>query len=344
MPLKTDLHVHFLGVLSSKKLVNIGIKRDISIPLTHIPQSVKELIKCDDDFIKLSSLNSKQICKYVHSLELSKQTSFDNLTKCYFYRTIFFSNLDILEEIMIESAKEYHKFGIEYVELSSKWFANKDILALCEKLFPKIKEQYNVEFKFLCAIDRNYDFEKIERYLRDAKEVIDSPCIAGIDILGEEKDSILRIEPYLKKAVALVATHNRTIRVHSGETNIPDNIYNTLRIIDNELENLDCKCLSIRLGHCLYGLTGEAINLCKKLNAIVELNLSSNIILKKSKYDFKKLFKTLLDNNIKFVLGTDGYAIYKTCPKKELLLSFIFSKNLSIHHNIISTEYEFLNR
>lgn len=131
----------------------------------------------------------------------------------------------------------------------------------------------------------------------------------------------------------MCAKHNLkyfTIRSHAGETReYQDNVKTFLLGIKKELEymkeneNIDKEFLpDIRIGHGVYGIDEETINLIKELNAKIEINASSNLALNNI-YDLRQIpIRKYLDNNIQVVLGTDGQGVYLNSNKQEALIAY----------------------
>lgn len=113
------------------------------------------------------------------------------------------------------------------------------------------------------------------------------------------------------------------IRIHSGENkNDKDGIKSVLKMIKKEYDGQkDVVYPKIRIGHAIYGMDLETIELMKEMGVSIELNLASNLRLNNlsSLEDsvLKNTVELCKENGIPIFLGTDGHRIYNTTVKDQ---------------------------
>ena len=335
----TDLHCHMLGILPSKKMVEIGIKNNIMIPVNHLKMmkiDTDKYLLNDEQCIPLKILNKNDLNKYTKNLSYvySKKNQFKNLDNSYYFRSIYFKNSDLLYQLFYEISLFYKKFGINYVEMSNKWFYDDEMNKFLLKNLPELEKKTGVRLRFLAAIDKKYDKEKLEFLFNKLVENSSNYFLVGCDFLGDEKFPIENIEDFIKKITNYSILNNNRfcIRCHVGEIKENNNgIFKFLSILKNikqNLNNYNLKFPEIRIGHGIYGMNNYCINLCKELDVIIELNLTSNLKLHNIEKVADYPLQSYIDNNLNFVIGTDSPGIFKTNIKKELKLA----KKIGLNH------------
>lgn len=135
------------------------------------------------------------------------------------------------------------------------------------------------------------------------------------------------------------------IRIHSGEnTTDPDGITKALKAIKKESEIYGNAYPRIRIGHAIHGVNEESINLMKEMNVEgIELNLSSNLALGNiedaNNSELQRTIELCKLYKIPIFIGTDGYGVYKSTPKKL----FELAKNAGLNlEQIISDEWKYI--
>ena len=147
----------------------------------------------------------------------------------------------------------------------------------------------------------------------------------GSDFVGEEITDIEELSPIINELVKYAISENNgfTIRIHAGETDaFAENVGKSIDIILKAVGNSKIipRC---RLGHGLYGIginpekDKETIKKIKKLGAVLEFQLSSNVRLNNLTKLENHPIKTYLKSDIKCVQGTDGFGIYGTDTIEE---------------------------
>lgn len=244
-----------------------------------------------------------------------------------------YRNNTILQDNLLWLGREYQKQGIFYSEIASTDLCKKgkigaDFLKQIHDILPKVKLETGVDLRFLVAIRRVWlspkeQFEALEVLKIMAK----SPYIVGSDFLGEEITDIEELSPIIHELVNYAIQENNgfTIRIHAGETDaFASNVEKSIDIITTAVgkSKIVPRC---RLGHGLYGIgldakkDKETIRKIKKLNAVLEFQLSSNVRLNNLTKLENHPIKTYLANDVACVQGTDGFGIYGTDTIEEQL-------------------------
>ena len=242
-----------------------------------------------------------------------------------------YKNNTLLQDNLLWLGREYQKQGILYSEIAStdlckKGTAGTDFLKQIHEILPKVKEETGVDLRFLVAIRRIWlspkeQFEALEVLKIMAK----SPYVVGSDFVGEEITDIEELAPIINCLTQYAIKENNgfTIRIHAGETDaFASNVEKSIDIISKAVgkSKITPRC---RLGHGLYGLgispeiDKETISKIKKLGAVLEFQLSSNVRLNNLTKLENHPIKTYLANDVNCVQGTDGFGIYGTDTIEE---------------------------
>lgn len=317
---KTDLHTHLAGVLSGEQLLNIGIKHHISYP-----QKLLNLMGIETNSeLPLSDLSETDKKVFVRSLStpINKQIRFTDEVNCleniYAYRQVFQKNPDLVKDIMEEICKTYRAMGVSYVELSSSAVFDVDsepqIFKKIVEALPDLEKKYNIDVRFLAAMNRQDDKEWSWDNLEKLKKFSHNKYIAGIDIVGHENNSTkefaANLEPYMEYSVK--NNLNWVFRFHAGENpSFPNNVREAVKMAAKYN-------VSMRVGHGLYGVDEETITLLKAHNVVIEVNPTSNLSLNNIT-NLNQMSSTIsyIKNGISVVVGTDSPGIYQTTTQDE---------------------------
>ena len=242
-----------------------------------------------------------------------------------------YENNTILQDNLLWLAREYQKQGIVYSEIASTDVCKKGIpgarfLEQIHEILPKAKAETGVDLRFLAGIRRIWLSPKEQAETCEvAKIMAKSPYVVGSDIIGEEITDIEDLSSILTDLVNFSIKENNgfTIRVHAGETDaFSSNVEKVADIIDKAIgkSKIIPRC---RLGHGLYGIgldeesDKRIINKIKRIDAVLEFQLSSNVRLNNLTKLENHPIKTYLENNVSCVQGTDGFGMYGTDTNEE---------------------------
>ncbi len=242
-----------------------------------------------------------------------------------------FKNNTILQDKLLWVAREYEKQGIVYAEIASTDVCKKgmhtiNFLKQIHEVLPKVKEETGVDLRFLAAIRRIWVSPKEQAETKEILKIMaKSPYIVGSDLIGEEVTDIEDVAPIITDLVKFAIKENNgfTIRLHAGETDAySENVEKAVTIIEKAIgkSKIIPRC---RIGHGLYGIgVDEAsdkriMDKMKKINAVVEFQLSSNVRLNNLTRLENHPIKSYLSNGISCVQGTDGYGMYGTDTIEE---------------------------
>lgn len=340
--IKTDLHAHLSAILSGKDLIEIGQEYNISYPVKlakDIGLDIDGLIPDEQGKLKLDDIlehNPKNKLTLTDSLEICPYTNetFNRMEEIYTARSPFSKNKDILEPILWKIAEKYVENGVEYAELSStEVIKDVEFLSKMHEILPKIEEFWhkkgkNINIRFLAAIARDSIEQKKDDEIDILEEIAKSPYVVGCDFLGHESNPTSDIAPQIKEITrwAIENDPDFTIRVHAGETDIFNNVADTLKLIKATYEeekgkNPETVLPPVRIGHAVYKVkTDEVDNLAKELNVVFECNATSNYGLNNIS-DYNSPLKKNLDKGIPTVIGTDGFGLYGTSPINEVVIA-----------------------
>ncbi len=350
----TDLHTHLTGVLSAKEIYEIAMKVnpksvEFEIDTLVYAKVLEENTTLDRnkkytlyELNKIKGFKEKLIDKM--EIKPYKQITFTDMDVIYDIRGPFFASSDpkLFEAYILKMGERYKANNVKYVEVaaSSKMFRytnqsefdNKH--KILSKALEKTKEKYGVEINFLIANPRSKVLQdELNQYLSILVKNIKYPYIAGIDLLGHEKNSNKLFSYTFASVTRMSALHNLsyfTIRSHAGETReYKENVKDFLMGIKKELEYMKEKegieeryIPDIRIGHGIYGIDEETMSLMKELNVKVEINASSNLALNNI-YDLRQIpIRRYIDRGIQVVLGTDGMGIYINDNRQESLIAY----------------------
>ena len=335
---ETDLHTHFAGALSPDTLIKIGLEHDISYPASKLEQlgiSTDRYEVDENGQVKLSALSEYDMENMKNGLKLSQvtQETFNKMEEIYDLRGPFTKNPEMFGDYLWELGREYQRNGIKYTELSySAFLSDKRFMEEMEKVLPDIEAQTGVKIRFIAGLWRHSDEEWNADETDRITQISKSPYIVGCDFMGQETNPTETFGDELRTLADHCMEEDPmfSIRVHAGENPIfPDNVKETLTIIYNEWQK---KCEEtgtelpmprVRIGHGLYGVDDETIQLAKKMGVIIEFNMSSNLALNNINGIKDVPIKKYLDAGVDVVLGTDGHGMYTTVGEQEAILATV---------------------
>lgn len=356
---KTDLHTHLAGAFSPDILINVGIEHGIGYPanlLSKLGIDISSYTIDENGKIQLSEINEKDMKTLKERLMISQvtQETFNKMEEVYDLRKPFTKNKALFPDLLKALAQDYKEKGIEYAELSfSAFLTDPDYMQMVEDNLPQIEQETGVQLRFLGGIWRHSDLEwnqdDADRLINIAK----SPYIVGCDVMGHETNSTDSFKEVLQMLAqyAMKEDPNFAIRVHAGESPMfKDNVKKALEIIYNEHQALETETGTkqpmprVRIGHGLYGVDEEVLDMAKEMEAIIEFNMSSNLALNNINDITEIPIKKYLDRGIDVVLGTDGHGLYSTSGSQEALLASAAGLEPSDFEKIKQTESKVMER
>ena len=357
---KTDLHTHFAGALSPDILVDVGIKNNIGYPkklLDSIGIDTSSYEVGDDGNILLSSIGEKDIkaLKEALAMPIATQELFNKLEEVYVLRGPMTKNKALFPDLLAALAEDYAKNGVEYAELSLSDVLSTgngpEYMQMMEDNLPAIEEKTGVKLRFLAALwrhsDKEWNLDETDRMMT----VADSRYVVGSDVMGQEANETKVVEEELRQIArrAMEKDPDFSIRVHAGENAMyKDNVKEVLEIIQDEHRKYEEETGKeqpmprVRIGHGLYGVDKEVLELAKQMGAIIEFNMSSNLALNNINSITEIPIKSYLDAGVKVVLGTDGHGLYSTTGEQEVILAMAAGLEPEDFEKIAETEREVL--
>ena len=259
----------------------------------------------------------------------------------------------IYYELLTKSIDSTIKDEVDYIEIS---FSNTDVIS---NLTKKMSDEERKRVSFLYSVSRKkmstekesvFKEEKFEELLRDRK-------IVGFDLMGEERGLTVKdITDYnnpnsfcsvIYKAIDKMISCKKSdpdrdcvLRIHAGENE--ESNYNPLyslavieKILNERFKNDKEFWPKIRIGHGVYfpknnELQKEYARLLRDLDAVVEINASSNYSLSNVKRLSTIPYEWYLKNRINMVYGTDGPGMYYTSLRQQRILARELRKKIGI--------------
>ena len=361
---KTDVHSHFASCLPPETLIKIGLKHNIYVGkyfMDRIDINPDDFPQNENGEVLLANLikNKAAFERLISELALpiDRQESFNKLEEVYRMRNLFSKNPALFPDTIREIGRDLAKHGIEYTELSLALSNDINTLKTIYEVVPEVEKETGCKIRFLAALwrhsDQEWNLDEIDRI----KTIAQNPYIVGVDFMGHETNSTKRFADQIKD-ITKWATKNDSgfcIRIHAGENPIyQDNVKHAARFIKEAVhearteDGVKYRYPNIRIGHGLYGVDKETLNLVKEIKAIVEFNMSSNLLLNNIDNLDDIPLSEYTKKHVHFLLGTDGRGIYSTSPEQELILAhsdkvtdqdflrMIIIENRIIHNDEIS--------
>lgn len=368
---KTDLHTHFAGALSPDILIDVACKRNATYRAEYLKEigiDINKYEQNENGQILISSVDEEdiRILKEHLAVPITTQETFNKMEEIYKLRGPFTKNPNLFADYLKALAKDYQKNGVDYAELSFSAFVGEgkgssDYMQIMEDVLPEIEQETGVKLRFLAGLwrhsDKEWNLDDVDRI----KTISKSPYIVGVDFNGHETNETIdfREEIQMLAEYAMLEDPEFTIRVHAGESPIfKNNVYQALKIAYDKHAQMEeelgkkLPMPKIRIGHALYGLDGitnenwekvspdEVLGLMKKMGAIVEINMSSNLALNNINKLSEIPIKRYLDSGVKVVLATDGHGLYSTAGKQEVILATAAGLTKNDFEKIKETEEE----
>ena len=358
---KTDLHTHFAGALSPDILVDVGKKHGVKYKkdvLEKIGIDMSGYEVDDKGMVELASINEKDIkvLKEALAMPIATQELFNRMEEVYALRGPMTKNKALFPDLMMALAEDYAKNGVEYAELSLSDVLSTsngpEYMQMMEDNLPMIEEKTGVKLRFLAALwrhsDKEWNLDETDRMMT----VADSRYIVGSDVMGQEANETKVVEEELRQIArrAMEKDPEFSIRVHAGENAMyKNNVKDVLEIISDEHRKYEEETGAkkpmpkVRIGHGLYGVDQEVLDLAKKMGAIIEFNMSSNLALNNINSIEEIPIKSYIDAGVKVVLGTDGHGLYSTTGEQEVILAMAAGLEPEDFEKIKQTEEEVLD-
>lgn len=364
----TDFHTHSSGQISAEGLVKVALAHDALYPehllndlgispAKDIPRTKQKRIHFQPlepqnlpdevDCVALKSLTPEQlhVLQDALSLRTDRQWSYtDAENECYRLRYPFTKNNALIKDSLRQMARESMSNGIMHVEISFVGLDNPEIF---RKVHEAIWEmEHDSEFagfalRLKHGIPRTFTQDQIRESLEKAKILAQSPYVVGVDFLGYEINKTNSFHEELDEFAAWVAENDPdfTICVHAGENDKnPENVKEALHIVLKH-------GVRMRIGHGLYGLDDEAIEIIRATEkkwpqriplVHIEANPDSNIALNNINNLGDMPLRFMLDNNVPFVVSSDSLGLYRTSSEQlglSLLHAGLSAKDLDVVAN-----------
>lgn len=336
----TDLHTHLSAQISSRQLIEMGLRYDVPYPTAaldklHIPydrQSIKYIPKRVflplahlqsskdgmEPAVGLTTLDKESLGLLEKALSISPETqsTFEAVETCYYLREPFTKNLEMLPDLLHAVAQSYSHQGIRYAELSSNAVLDPAWLAKIHEVMPAIEKETGTQLRFKAGLPRNLDDEAMHARIEQYKRIAASPYVVGADILGYEINKTSHMQRHLEGLAQWMASHqpDGILQIHAGEN--AKNLAN----VREALQLAHDYGIRLHLGHSLYGIDQATLALAQEVskadNLIVQFNFDSNLAINNIDMPHDAPIAGFLALNIPSVLGSDGAGMYLTTAKQ----------------------------
>ena len=338
--LKTDLHTHSSGQVSSAGLMELALRNKIPYPTRllselGIPFAKEHLcvtkryfyaptdglnigsIPTEEEAVPLDTLSthSRKILAAAMSVPPDRQVTFGDLeVSVYRFRTPIAKAPVAARDLLYKYAEEYAQQGVQYAEItaSSTSFLVPEYLTLIHQHLPIIERDTGVRIRFLAGLARNLPQDFLTREVEKLKIMGRSPYIVGVDFVGFEDNKVADFEPYIQ-SIAEWASKNDpefTLRIHAGENrkNI-GNVRESLRLAQKYR-------MRVRIGHAAHGLDDQALEIAESLAkqdlVMIEFNPDSNLALNNIDTAEELEMVQCLNREIPFVVCSDAGGLFQT--------------------------------
>ncbi len=285
-----------------------------------LENNIKELLSALDeiDSSNLSKKEKDKNRKKINVLLNKTRARRDNILKDILY-----------DDLLVSSISKLKKEKIEYTEIS---FSNVNRLKYLSEM-----HKHDDSFNMLLSIRREDDISRFQKSSEELESLLSTSKVIGVDIMGHENElASNELENFKSKIMWLLPVlhihPNSLLRIHASEfKDTQDNMLQTLRIIDEVSMELNDACSDlfgrewgiippprIRIGHGVnINKNRELIRLIKKYDVVVEINASSNYALGNIDSIDEIPLGFYKENNIKYVISTDGGGVYSTSIHQE---------------------------
>ena len=350
---KTDLHTHFAGNITVDSLIDIAGKNDTRYPVSLLRElgiNPGAALMIDDPrdpekknpmvFVKDLGTEDVNKLKAAMAIPIEQQTTFTHMERIYRYRSPITKDITNFSDFLVAIANEYKKQGIQYAELSISDIVDPRYLEQAHKVLPEIERTTGVQLRFLVGLWRHSDEEwnlyEGQRIMLAAER---SPYIVGVDWMGQETNSTHSLTGSFSQLAewARVNHPNFIFRVHAGENPLQAE---NVGVAASLAEKYGVR---LRIGHGLYGVDDDVMAQLKRIDAIVEFNMNSNMALNNLDSPGTIPIKRYIDHGIRVVLGQDGHGIYHTSGRSEVLAASLAGVTAAEFASIARTEYRHIH-
>ncbi len=310
---RTDLHSHFAGCVSGAHLVEMGVEHGVTYPRALLAELG---IRCEGDGdVELGSLPAPMRALLARRLTVphDRQITFLEMERFYRARSPLTKSPRLLVPQLDRIASDYARAGVTYAELSfSDVVRGATLRAICESL-PAVEARHGVTLRFLAANSRHDDLEWDLDVIDRLEEIARCPYLVGLDVMGHETTSTRTFARQLREASARMSVLRPgfVVRVHAGESPAyPANVRDAIELTRGH-------DVRLRIGHGLYGVDGETLDMLRREDVIVEFNLTSNFSLNNVQSLEDVPLARYARAGVPVVLGSDGPGLYGTDARLE---------------------------
>ena len=318
----TDLHTHFSGALRAESIIHVALKNRMMYPLAlleelQIPFNASAITELGGrKFLPLSSENiatpGLNKLKNAMAIPVSGVITFQDMETIYKYRGPLVKSPAVFAELLWELANDYKKSGVDYAELSLSDIVKPDWLEAAHRVLPEIEAKTGVKIRFLVGLWRHSNPIFNNDIINKLEALDKTPYIVGVDFMGHETNSTHAFETEIRRLAKYRAEKNptMTIRVHAGENPLhPENV------------KVAIEAGATRIGHGLYGVDDEVIQMAKDRNVVMEFQIISNLSLNNVQGAEEIPLVRYAKKGARVSLGTDGGGLYRSSSLSEFVMA-----------------------
>lgn len=283
---KAELHCHLDGSIRPETILELAQEENIYLPTTDL-EEFKKLVQVPSDCSSLKEYLEKFSLPI---LVMQKSGNIKRITK-----------------ELIEDCK---KDGVNYIEIRFAPLLHTEHGLTFEEIVESVLngmeegyKEFGVRSNLILCCMRHMSPSSAAEVIEKGRKYLDHGVVA-VDLAGNEHDFPPEIfeEPF-----ALAKEYGYHITIHAGETGIPENIINSIDILNAE-----------RIGHGVYAFANKDIyNQLKEKNIPLELCPTSNIHTQVVSEYKDHPFNDYYENGIYVTFSTDNRTVSNTTMSEE---------------------------
>jgi len=288
---KVELHRHLEGCITAEMLLKIAQEHGIKLP----------------------TMDLERLRSYVQIQE--KTAGLKEFLDKFYWLAMAFPDLETIERIAYEVARDCSRDNIRYVELRfSPTFMSLekhhdwgDLLLHLLKGVRRAEEDFPIEVGLIVAVSRSNSLTSAMQTVAIASEYA-GLGVVGLDLVGEERG----FPPELFSSVFKIARESRlNLTIHAGEEGGESNIRAAI-------EELGAQ----RIGHGIQVVKDTSLmSFVREKGIPFEIALTSNVQTRAVSSLREHPVRTIRDFGIRVSLNTDDPAVSSTSLSREYLLA-----------------------
>ena len=263
-------------------------------------------------------LPEKDYWKFIHSVTITKKTTYDNYLKFFDLTERIQSSTYAIEKAVYHAiSSAYRKANVTTLEIRfNPMLRNKggeqDLDKIIFSALVGMKKaclDYPVKSGIILMMDRRFDKRKNEIIAKKAIR-FKQDGVVGIDLAGPI-DTAFKMDDIVK-SVELVKASGIKVTIHTGEITPSKEIWEVVEKLEPD-----------RIGHGIRAVDdAKLLDVISKKKIVLELCPTSNLRTQavKNMKEIEKIIQTLKKHHVVFTINSDGPELLQTDVKRELEL------------------------